>query len=132
MAKTASLTKFLDQCPPFLVVALARKPGTKRKRGMSLRDISKHSGVSQRTLQRLFARDTWAGTQVGDADAILTACKINIFRMGNARAYLKEAMLADKPFGSLPPTSRQELINRMARWAANGKRAQDGSGSTPQ
>lgn len=111
-----TIIDLVNQCPPFLVVGLARRRTAPRK-GMSTADISRETGIAQRTLTRILAKDDWSGVKLGHLTRIFTACSIDVFQMSRIKEYVKETNFANCPFRHLSAQQRLTLYRRMASWS---------------
>jgi len=116
MVRPNNLRALFDQCPPFLIPALARKADSKL-RGMSIADIAKAAGISRRSLTRLFAKLDWRGVKVYTACRVLAACNIDPLRMSDAKEYIRDTSSSRTPFRHLRHgRSRRVLLRRMAQF----------------
>lgn len=88
---TSDLVEMLDEFPPFVVYALARKSNHgKATVAISLEEISSTSGLPIRSVTRLAAKLTFKDEKLSVINDFLRGCNFNINRTGEQRRYMKE------------------------------------------
>lgn len=116
--KIKTLVDWLDErCPPFLAIALARTG--RNGDWIRLSDIAKKSGISSRTMWRVFGEVSWGKHTIFQISAILEACRIDIFHMGRQHEYMAETLRSKKPYNHIPARYRKKFLRRMAKLAGN-------------
>lgn len=108
--------ELFNRCPPFLVVALAKLENGPRRGQISVRDISRATGIPMRTLTRILQLDTWDNVRVRVAHKILASCHISVTNMWRSRRYMKSTVCALTPFSHLTRQQRSSLLSKMARF----------------
>jgi hypothetical protein len=107
-----TLLELADQCPPFLVLALARRPGALRK-GMSISELSASAKIPVRTLERILASQSWKEVKIGVATRILLAAGMNVMCPARIRQYMRSTAESTQPFRHLTKQQRNNLFYRM-------------------
>src|SRR5271169_685862 len=79
----------LDEMPPFLVYALARKGRGFGFRRIYCKEMAKTSVLSERTIARLSNKLSWAAVTLGNIDAFFRACNVNPFMLCRQRQYIR-------------------------------------------
>lgn len=118
MIRPQTILELVNQCPPFLLPALARRDGALHK-GMSRVELSAKAGVPMRTLERIISGDTWDRVDVRTISRLFEAANVDVMRMSRYREYIKQTNSARVPFRHLKhqPRQRAVLFARMARFA---------------
>lgn len=86
---------------------------------MGVDEIAIASGISRRSLTRLFSKLDWNGVKVHTACRVLAACNIDLLRMSDAKEYVRDTISSRTPFRHLRHgRSRRVLLRRMAKFLA--------------
>jgi hypothetical protein len=114
-----TLIQWLDErCPPFLALALARK-GTSmgNMQWITPYEIAAMTGISSRTIWRVFGEVSWEKHNIFQISKILEACRIDVFHMGRQREYMAETLRSENPYNHIPKRYRKQFMRRMANMA---------------
>lgn len=85
---TPTYLQLLDEFPPFVCWALARKA----RKALSQKDLMQRTGWSSGKVQRFCKLRTWATVTVHDADLFRTACGVDRKSERRQRAYIKRTL----------------------------------------
>lgn len=111
---TTTHLELVDQIPPPLMFALARKEGTRTRYTMA--EISAMTGISERTLVRMSGSLSWGPIQVGKLSAVASAFDVDFLRLEDTYRYLRRNMveMTNNQFPHLTTKQRRCLFDRMA------------------
>ena len=110
-----TLIEWLDErCPPFLTLALAR---CRNGKWISPSDIAKATGISPRTMWRIFNEVSWEKHSLDRISKILQAARIDIFHMGHQREYMVKTLDSVAPYNHIPRAYRKKFMRRMGHMA---------------
>lgn len=111
-----TLLQTLDKrCPPFLAIALARRKGRSaaNMEWITPYEIASKTGISPRTIWRVFGSVSWEKHGIFEVSKILEACGIDVFHMGRHREYMARTLRSKKPYNHIPKRYRKQFMRRM-------------------
>jgi hypothetical protein len=114
-----TLLEFLDQNPPFWCFALARNREARKKASrLSREEISKRSGLSLRTIDRITSRISWRGVRVDQASAFLVGCGTDLFHVNVDKNFVLNVVRRGVQFPHLTAVQLKALNQRVERFQA--------------
>ncbi len=107
-----SLLAKIDQLPPFIAFALARK-GRKRP---TLDELVKASGLSLRTFTRIARKFSWGTVKASQIDAFCRACDVDLLCQYRQREFIKRATNSENSFSHLSARQRKTFDRQCSQW----------------
>jgi hypothetical protein len=113
-----TLLKKVERYPPFLLFTWA---GCRTKNRITVEEISKKSGVSFRTCERLKVRISWKGVKICVVDKLFEACGVDPFEENRLRSYLwwissRNTKKPNRPMFNLNEREYQKFCARCGEW----------------
>lgn len=129
-AAAPSLLDRLDRTPPFAVYYLARLSKCKRSHP-GIKGVSKRSGLSRSTIERLSRRMTWAGVTLDTMDRFCAACGVNFLKVSRNCTFMVQphrrylSCVAEgkfkNPLQHLGVRQKSNFNKRCQQWSAQRK-----------
>lgn len=109
-----SLLAKIDQLPPFVAFALARRH---RKRP-TLDALVKASGLSLRTFTRIARKFSWGTVKASQIDAFCRACDVDLLCQYRQREFIARAVNSEHSFAHLSARQRKKFDGQCRQWLA--------------